>query len=76
METPPHDAVTARKLVSGLDTSFGSKYRWMVRKGLESDFVLDCTDLQNGKVQTAVYNNVPWELESIRKDFEKIMGRV
>lgn len=70
----PHNAVTARRLVNGVDTIFGLKCHRIVRKCLEADFVVDCTDLSDGRVQTAVYNNVAVELDSLAKDFGRIMS--
>lgn len=69
----PHNTVAARRLVNGVDTIFGSRYRRIVRKCLEADFVVDCTDLSDGRLQTAVYNNVALELDSLAKDIESIM---
>ena len=70
----PHNAVAARRLVNGVDTIFGVRYRRIVRKCLEADFVVNCTDLSDGRLRTAVYNNVALELDSLAKDFERIMS--
>ncbi|KAF2650583.1 hypothetical protein K491DRAFT_782505 [Lophiostoma macrostomum CBS 122681] len=69
----PHNAVAARRLIDGIDTIFGMKYRRIVRKCLEADFVVDCTDLSDGRLRTAVYNDVALELDGLAKDFEQIM---
>jgi len=72
----PHNAVAARRLVNGVDTIFGSRYRRIVRKCLEADFVVDCTDISDGRLQTAIYNDVVLELESLAQDFERILKLV
>ncbi|KAF2281429.1 uncharacterized protein EI97DRAFT_498022 [Westerdykella ornata] len=70
----PHNAVAPRRLVNGVDTIFGVRYRHMVRKCLEADFVVDCTDLSDARLRPAVYNNVALELDRLVKDFERIMS--
>ena len=70
----PHNAVAARRLVNGVDTIFGLRYHHIVRKCLEADFVVDCTDLADDRLRTAVYNNVAMELDGLAKDFERIMS--
>jgi hypothetical protein len=72
----PHNAVAARRLVNGVDTIFGVRYRHLVRKCLEADFVVDCTDLADGRLQTAVYNDVALELDSLAKEIDSILSSI
>jgi hypothetical protein len=72
----PSDTVTARRLINGHDTMFGVRYRNLVRKCLEADFVTDCTDLTDGKLQTAVYNDVALELDSLAKEIDRTLSLI
>jgi hypothetical protein len=72
----PSNTVTARRLINGHDTMFGARYRNLVRKCLEADFVTDCTDLMDGRLQTAVYNDVALELDSLAKEIDRTLSLI
>jgi hypothetical protein len=72
----PSVTVTARRLINGHDTMFGLRYRNLVRKLLEADFVVGCTDLTDGRLQTAVYNDVALELDSLAKEIDRTLSLV
>jgi hypothetical protein len=72
----PSVTVTARRLINGHDTMFGLRYRKLVRKLLEADFVTDCTDLVDGRLQTAVYNDVALELDSLAKEIDRTLSLI
>jgi hypothetical protein len=72
----PSITVTARRLANGHDTTFGVRYRKLVRKCLEADFVTDCTDLTDGRLQTAVYNDVALELDSLAKEVDRTLSLI
>jgi hypothetical protein len=72
----PCNAVAARRLLNGVDMPFGGRYRRLVQKCLEADFVVECTDLADGRLQTAVYNDIALELDSLAKDMESIFSHI
>jgi hypothetical protein len=72
----PSVTVTARRLINGQDTMFGVRYRKLVKKCLEADFVTDCTDLGDGRLQTAVYNDVALDLDSLAKEIDRTLSLI
>jgi hypothetical protein len=70
----PSDAVTARRLANGVHAILGMEYCRIVRKCLYADFVVDCSDLKDGRLRTAVYNEVALGLEVLVKDREQLIS--
>lgn len=67
------DIATARRLIQGIDMKLGNRFRSSIRMCLDGDFVVGCTDLSDGKVQTAVYNDVALKLDRLATDLEAIL---
>lgn len=68
----PHDVVTARGLLDGRPTALGTAYQNIIRKCVDCDFALG-KDLENEKLQSAVYSDVVCSLESMTKKCESLM---